>query len=62
MSATVTRRILARVENPDDAFPELEWINSPVGLLGEHFAMAVRSIQDLIDGGSMIVVREEPLP
>lgn len=53
------RRILARVEQPEFEAPELDWINSRTGILGEHFAMAARSIQDLIDTGAMIVVREE---
>jgi hypothetical protein len=57
-----TRRILARVENLDDAFPELDWIESRTRILGEPFGVAVRSIQDLIDDGSIIVVREEPVP
>ncbi len=54
-----TQRILARVENLEAAFPELDWINSRVRILGEHFGMASRSIQDLVDDGSMVVVREE---
>lgn len=56
---THTRRILARVEQPEFEAPELDWINSRTGILGEHFAMASRSIQALIDDGSMIVVRTE---
>jgi len=56
------RRILARVENLEAAFADLDWINSRTGILGESFPMAVRSIQDLIDDGSMIVVREEDVP
>jgi hypothetical protein len=55
----IVRRILARVENPEFAAPELEWINSRTSILGEHFAMASRGIQALIDDGSMIVVRTE---
>jgi hypothetical protein len=31
-----TVRVLARIENPEGAFPELDWINSRVRLLGEH--------------------------
>lgn len=58
---TVTRRILARVEQPEFEAPELDWINSRTGILGEHFAMASRSIQNLIDTGAMIVVRTEPV-
>lgn len=56
-----TRRILARVEQPEFEAPELDWINSRTGILGEHFAMAARSIQALIDDGSMIVIRTEIL-
>lgn len=54
-------RYLARVENPDGFASELDWINSRTGILGEHYAMACRSIQALIDDGSMIVV-EGPQP
>lgn len=53
-------RILARVENLTGAAPELDWINSRTAILGESFGMACRSIQDLIDDGSMIVVHEGP--
>ncbi len=56
---TICRRILARVEQPEFEAPELDWINSRVGILGEHFAMASRSIQALIADGSLIVVRIE---
>jgi hypothetical protein len=56
---TPTRRILARMEQPEFEAPELDWINSRVGILGEHFGMASRSIQALINDGSMIVVRTE---
>lgn len=56
------RRYLARVENPEAAFPELDWINSRTGILGESFGMAVRSIEELIADGSMIVVdKPEPI-
>lgn len=57
--AIVERRILARAENLAGEAPELDWINSRTGILGEHFGMAVRSIQALIDDGSMVVVRTE---
>lgn len=60
MTSTVTRRILARVENPDDAFPEMEWVIRYVTRDGSLKA-AVRSVQAEIDDGSMIVVREEPV-
>jgi hypothetical protein len=56
-----TRRILARTEQPEFEAPELDWINSRTAILGEHFGMASRSIQALIDDGSMIVVRTEVL-
>lgn len=52
-------RYLARVENPTLVATELSWINSRVAFLGEQFGVAVRSIQALIDDGSMIVV--EPI-
>ena len=52
-------RILARTDNPEGEATELDWINSRTGILGEHYAMAVRSIQDLLDDGTMFVVREE---
>lgn len=61
MTTTVTRRILARVENPDDAIAEIYWLNSRTRLLGESFGQAVRAIQAEIDDGSMVVVREEPV-
>lgn len=54
-----TSRILARVDNLEFEATELEWINSRVRLLGEHYGMAKRSIQDLINDGSMVVLREE---
>ena len=44
MTETRTQRILARVENPEGQAPELDWINSRVSLLGEHYGMACRSI------------------
>ena len=50
------RRWLARVENLEGAFPELDWINSRVRILGEHYAMACRSIESLIADGSMVEV------
>jgi hypothetical protein len=53
------RRILARTNYPDDAAPELHWINSEVRLLGKSFGKAVRDIQAAIDAGYMIVVRIE---
>ena len=53
-----TRRFLARIENPTDAWPELDWINSRTVILGENFSMAKRSIEDLIKDGSMIVVEQ----
>jgi hypothetical protein len=56
------QRILARVENPDGQASELDWINSRTRILGESFGMASRSIQDLIDDGSMIVIRTEECP
>ena len=56
------QRILARADNPEGTACELDWINSRVRLLGEPFGMAVRSIQTLVDDGSMIVVREERKP
>jgi hypothetical protein len=57
-----TQRILARVENLAGEYSELDWISSRVCILGESFPVASRSIQDLIDDGSMVVVREENLP
>ena len=53
------KRILARAENLECEASELDWISSRTGILGESFCVASRSIQDLIDDGSMIVVREE---
>lgn len=53
------RRILARIENLNGEAPELDWINSRTRILGESFGTASRSIQDLIDDGSMVVVRTE---
>lgn len=49
-------RWLARRENLSGVARELDWINSRTGILGESFGMATRSIQDLIDDGSMVVV------
>jgi len=51
-------RFLARIESPTSAFPELDWINSRTGILGESFGMATRSIEALIKDGSMIVVEQ----
>lgn len=54
-------RILARVDNIEGEATELAWINSRTGILGESFGRASRSIQALIDDGSMKVIRvEEP--
>lgn len=58
MSATI--RILARIENLECEAPELDWINSRVRFFGEHFGMASRSIQNLLNDGSMVVVRIVP--
>jgi hypothetical protein len=61
MSATVTRRILAPAGHPEDAMAEMNWIDNCIGHEGSFIA-AVRHIQAMIDDGSMIVVREEPVP
>jgi hypothetical protein len=55
------QRILARVVNLAGQASELDWINSRTGILGESFGMASRSIQALIDDGSMVVIRTEPI-
>jgi hypothetical protein len=55
-------RYLARVENPTLVATELSWINSRVAFLGEQFGTAARSIQALIDDGSMIVVEPNDAP
>ena len=58
MTPTVTRRILAHVNYPDDAMPELEWVAS----IKRPFIDAVLLTQNLIDAGRLIVVREEQIP
>ena len=57
----VTRRILARYDEPRAEAPELEWIDSQVRLLGKNFGKAARDIQAQIDSGRMIIVRVETL-
>ena len=53
--------MLARIENPDGVFPEIDWINSRVRILGESYGVACRSVEDLIKDGSMIVVEAAEL-
>ncbi len=61
MSEPRTQRILARIENLEGAWPEGVWIDSRVRLLGEYYGTASRSIQALIDDGSMVIFRTETL-
>ena len=49
-------RLLARAEDPKGAAPEIDWINSRTGILGESFGAACREIEARIKDGSMIVV------
>lgn len=58
----IKRRWLARAEADmaqSTPAPEIEWINSRTGILGESFGTAVKAIEGLIKDGTMIVVREE---
>ena len=61
MSATVTRRILARADDVTDAMPELEWINRRTRISGETLEDAVHRVKAMIDAGRLVVVREEAL-
>ena len=62
MSATVTRRILARADDLTDALPEMEWISHRTRIPGETLEDAVHRVQAMITAGRLVVVREEPVP
>lgn len=55
------RRFLARSDSPENVATELAWINSRTNILGESFGRASQKIQDQINEGYMIVVKEEPI-
>jgi hypothetical protein len=52
----MSARHLANANDPENAAPELEWINGRVRLLGESFGAASRQIEQLLKDGAMIEV------
>jgi lysozyme len=50
-------RELAYVDDPTNAAPEIEWINSRTRLLGESFGKATRRIAAMVEEGLMIEVK-----
>ncbi len=59
---TTMRRILALASDPEDAMNESDWIEDISEEQEVSYRDAVRRVQAMVDDGTLVVIRTEPVP